>query len=172
MSFARLILFPRGQSNSGFTNSGIQGFRNSGIQISARKIYCTPKPEHRNLSPDRAMISFWASTDYGLIRPSRPTARLPAAVARPHPFVPDVAKRQMFTVPVERSQGKVGDGSRGPTVRRIRGGAVRRNGPCRSCHHISSEMGTPVVSSVELAILTGRPTGCMYSLVQSIPSAL
>ena len=32
-------------------------------------------------------------------------------------------------------------------------------------------MGFPVFSSKELAIFTGRPTGVMYSLVQSIPIA-
>ncbi len=37
---------------------------------------------------------------------------------------------------------------------------------------ISSSIGRPVVSSKELAILMGRPTGVMYSLVQSMPMAL
>jgi len=36
----------------------------------------------------------------------------------------------------------------------------------------TSATGSPVWSSIELAILTGRPMGCMYSFCQSIPKAL
>ena len=38
--------------------------------------------------------------------------------------------------------------------------------------YTNSVTGSPVWSSSELAIFTGLPIGCMYSLCQSIPKAL